>query len=229
MAEVAKSTGAEVHITTSEENSVQEKTATVVAVSEDEKEASNLQADDDDTEYVKGHPIIKNGMDVSKYLISTKDDGDPAFTFRSIVLGTLFTALSSVITMLYQFKPVQIQVSAVFLQLLIFIFGEAWAIFTPRPERFNGTWVRSLLSFLNFGQPFGIKEHVVAALIASSGNNGLAGVDVYAVERYAEDAIHRWNHADFQLGSSMTEACQLPQQCWQLSQFRCADSSLLVF
>lgn len=39
------------------------------------------------------------------------------------------------------------------------------------------------MRFLNFGQPFGLKEHVVASLIASSGNNGLAGVEVYAIER----------------------------------------------
>lgn len=55
-------------------------------------------------------------MDVSKYLISDRDDGDPSLTFRAIVLGSLFTALSSVITMLYVFKPTQMQVSAVFLQ-----------------------------------------------------------------------------------------------------------------
>lgn len=56
------------------------------------------------------------GDDVSKFLISDRDDGDPAFTFRSIVLGTAFTALSSVITMIYIFKPTMMQVSAVFLQ-----------------------------------------------------------------------------------------------------------------
>lgn len=55
-------------------------------------------------------------MDVSRFVVSDRDDGDPALTFRSLVLGTIFTALSSVITMLYVFKPVQMQVSAVFLQ-----------------------------------------------------------------------------------------------------------------
>ncbi|KAK4631100.1 Oligopeptide transporter 4 [Fulvia fulva] len=125
----------------------------------------------------------RQGTDVSKYLVDVRDDGDPSFTFRSMVLGSLFTALSSVITMLYQFKPVQIQVSAVFLQLLVFVFGEAWARFTPSPDRVPGRWLQTVFRFLNFGQPFGIKEHVVAALIASSGNNGLSGVDIYAVER----------------------------------------------
>ncbi|OTB05950.1 hypothetical protein M426DRAFT_121631 [Hypoxylon sp. CI-4A] len=138
---------------------------------------------DDDAEYVKGHPVIRNGLDVSKFLISVRDDGDPSFTFRSVVLGTIFTALSSVITMLYIFKPFQVQVSTIFIQLLVFVFGEAWALFTPRPDRFKSKWVQSTLRFVNSGQPFGIKEHVVASLVASSGNNGLSGVEVYAVER----------------------------------------------
>ena len=69
------------------------------------------------------------------------------------------------------------------LAVLVFVFGQAWALFTPRPERFKWKWLQATLRFLNFGQTFGIKEHVVSALIASSGNNGLAGVEVYAVER----------------------------------------------
>ncbi|KAF4553282.1 OPT oligopeptide transporter-like protein 1 [Elsinoe fawcettii] len=138
---------------------------------------------DENVEYVRGHAVIRNGEDVSRFLISARDDGDPAFTLRSLVLGTAFTALSSVITMLYIFKPYQMQVSAVFIQLLVFVFGEAWARATPRPDRVSWRPLQVVLKFLNFGQPFGIKEHVVASLIASSGNNGLAGVEIYAVER----------------------------------------------
>jgi hypothetical protein len=86
----------------------------------------------DKAEYVKGHPVIRNGQhapsqllfnsltlagaDVSRFIVSVRDDGDPALTFRSIVLGSAFTALSSVITMLYTFKPTQMQVSAIFMQ-----------------------------------------------------------------------------------------------------------------
>ncbi|KAI1097469.1 putative OPT peptide transporter Mtd1 [Jackrogersella minutella] len=142
---------------------------------------------DDGVVYVKGHPVIQNGVDVSKYLVSCRDDGDPALTFRSIALGSIFTALSSVITMLYTFKPFQVQVSPVFIQLLVFVFGEAWALCTPRPDRFKGEWLQNILRFLNSGQQFGIKEHVVASLIASSGNNGLSGVEVYAIERLFYD------------------------------------------
>lgn len=67
--------------------------------------------------------------------------------------------------------------------MLIFVFGEAWAWLTPNPDRFKIKWLRATLRFLNFGQKFQIKEHVVASLIASSGNNGLSGVEVFAVER----------------------------------------------
>ncbi|MCP6530884.1 OPT/YSL family transporter, partial [Klebsiella pneumoniae] len=68
-------------------------------------------------------------------------------------------------------------------KVLVFVFGEAWALATPRHDRFKWKWLQATLRFLNSGQPFGIKEHVVAALIASSGNNGLSGVEIYAVER----------------------------------------------
>ncbi|KAI1394257.1 peptide transporter MTD1 [Hypoxylon trugodes] len=142
---------------------------------------------DDGVVHVKGHPVIRNGIDVSRFLISLRDDGDPAFTFRSIVLGSVFTALSSVITMLYLFKPFQVQVSTIFIQLLVFIFGEAWALSTPRPDRFKTKWIQNTLKFVNSGQPFGIKEHVVASLVASSANNGLSGVEVYAAERLFYD------------------------------------------
>ncbi|EAW11017.1 OPT family oligopeptide transporter [Aspergillus clavatus NRRL 1] len=142
-----------------------------------------LKSEPEDAEYVKGHPVIRNGDDVSRFIVSTRDDGDPTLTFRSMVLGSAFTALSSVITMLYLFKPVQMQISPIFLQLLIYILGQAWALFTPSPDRCRWKWLRNVLRFLNFGQPFGIKEHVVASLVASSANNGLSGVEVYAVER----------------------------------------------
>ncbi|TDZ31976.1 Oligopeptide transporter 4 [Colletotrichum spinosum] len=154
---------------------------------DDETDASDAHLVADDAEYVNGHPVIRNGVDVSRFVVSDRDDGDPSLTFRSVLLGTVFTALSSVITMLYTFKPTQMQVSAVFLQLLVFVFGEAWAFATPRPDRFSSKWVQATLRFLNSGQAFGIKEHVVASLIASSGNNGLSGVEIYAVERLFYD------------------------------------------
>ncbi|KAF4840159.1 Oligopeptide transporter 4 [Colletotrichum siamense] len=162
-------------------------TPSEASTSDDEKAKSGDALVNDDVEYVNGYPVIRTGADVSKFVVSVRDDGDPALTFRSIVLGTALTALASVITMLYTFKPTQMAVSAVFLQLLVFIFGEAWALATPRPDRFKWPLLQKALRFTNSGQPFGIKEHVVASLIASSGNNGLSGIEIYAVERLFYD------------------------------------------
>lgn len=47
--------------------------------------------------------------------------------------------------------------------------------------------LQKTLRSLNTRQPFGIKEHVVASLIASSGKNSLARVEVYAAERLRYD------------------------------------------
>lgn len=121
------------------------------------------------------------GLDVSRYL-SLRDDGDPSVTFRGLVLGTGFAAFASVVTMLYTFKPTQVSVSAIFLELLVYAAGNIWYLATPNPERIKTKWLRNTLKFLNFGQPFRIKEHAVASLIASSSNNGLSGVEVMLVE-----------------------------------------------
>ncbi|KAL5051260.1 OPT oligopeptide transporter protein-domain-containing protein [Aspergillus fruticulosus] len=61
----------------------------------------------------------------------------------------------------------------------------SWFIASDRDDGDPALTFRStsVLRFMNFGQHFGIKEHVVAALIASSGNNGLAGDQVHAVSR----------------------------------------------
>ena len=48
-----------------------------------------------DVQYVNGEPVIANGRDVSRFLVDLRDDGDPAITFRSLVLGTLFACLGA--------------------------------------------------------------------------------------------------------------------------------------
>lgn len=112
----------------------------------DSEESGDRHHEHDGVEYRQGHPVIRNGQfpsqfilnllqnlrailtqhigdDVSRFVVSDRDDGDPSLTFRSVFLGTIFTALSSVITMLYVFKPTSMQVSAVFLQCKLAITG----------------------------------------------------------------------------------------------------------
>lgn len=64
-----------------------------------------------EVELVKGQPVIRNGMDVSRFIVSIRDDDDPAVTFRGMLLGTAFTAFASIISMLYVFKPYQVSTS----------------------------------------------------------------------------------------------------------------------
>ena len=58
-----------------------------------EKEGTYL--DDDGTVYVNGEPVISDGRDVSRFLIDPRDDMDPAITFRSLLLGTVFAGLGA--------------------------------------------------------------------------------------------------------------------------------------
>lgn len=49
-------------------------------------------------EYVNGEPVIKDGHDVSNFLIDVRDDGDPSLTFRSIFFGTVFAGLGAALS-----------------------------------------------------------------------------------------------------------------------------------
>lgn len=51
--------------------------------------------DGEDGKIVNGERVIVDGNDVSRYLLTTRDDGDPAITFRSVVLGTVFAGLGA--------------------------------------------------------------------------------------------------------------------------------------
>ena len=50
---------------------------------------------DEKPQYVNGEPVITNGRDVARYLVDLRDDEDPPFTFRSVVLGTVVGGLGA--------------------------------------------------------------------------------------------------------------------------------------
>lgn len=63
-----------------------------------EKEKLDLDAEaskDDVSIALSKEPVIVDGKDVSKYVVDLRDDGDAAITFRSLVLGTLMSALTA--------------------------------------------------------------------------------------------------------------------------------------
>ncbi|EGO04012.1 hypothetical protein SERLA73DRAFT_165539 [Serpula lacrymans var. lacrymans S7.3] len=141
--------------------------------------------DADDVVLVNGEPVVSSGKDVSRYLIDLRDDGDPALTFRSLFIGTVFAGLGAALSQIYMLKPVQVTVSMVFLLLLIYSVGLAWAKFLPGRSTVEHTrlaWLGSTIEFINPGE-FQLKEHVISALVASTASYGSTAVQNFAVQR----------------------------------------------
>ena len=60
-----------------------------------DKPSDAFNDDDEGPLFVNGEPVITSGRDVSKFLVDLRDDEDPPFTFRSVVLGTLMGGLGA--------------------------------------------------------------------------------------------------------------------------------------
>ncbi|KAF8348553.1 OPT oligopeptide transporter protein-domain-containing protein [Amanita rubescens] len=134
-------------------------------------------------------PIISTGEDVSRFVVDLRDDEDDALTFRSMVLGTVFAGLGAALCQIYLFKPVQMNISSVFLLLFIYSCGIAWAALMPHRENVVGTRFEFLgpaIHFINPGK-FTIKEHVIASLVASTASNGSTAVMNFAAQRLYYD------------------------------------------
>ena len=50
--------------------------------------------------------IIKSGADAAQYMLSDRDDGDPAVTVRSMVIGTAFAAFYASISQIYKVSQI---------------------------------------------------------------------------------------------------------------------------
>ena len=83
-----------------------EKLETVVA---DEKglqeniDDNNLD-DDSKLNFHNGEPIIATGRDVSRFVVDIRDDEEPALTFRSMFLGTIFAGMGAALVQVSKFK-----------------------------------------------------------------------------------------------------------------------------
>jgi hypothetical protein len=60
-----------------------------------DKSSDGFNDEDEGPLFVNGEPVITSGRDVSKFLVDLRDDEDPPFTFRSVVLGTLIGGLGA--------------------------------------------------------------------------------------------------------------------------------------
>ncbi|KAF1950451.1 OPT superfamily oligopeptide transporter [Byssothecium circinans] len=144
--------------------------------------------DEADTRLVRGAVVISDGDDVARYVVSTQDDGDPALTFRSFIIGSGLTALAACINQIYFYKPVDVSFASVFLCLMAYVIGLAWSIILPRREHVEellpnqASWLGPVVHFINPGH-FGLKEHAVSSILSTSSGNGAAIVQVFGVER----------------------------------------------
>ncbi|KAG5650368.1 hypothetical protein H0H81_012483 [Sphagnurus paluster] len=88
----------------SEKESNQEKESVSFDATKEKDIDSSLEAradDSDDTVYLNGEPVITTGLDVSRFLIDIRDDGDDALTFRSLFLGTVMAGLGAALCQVY--------------------------------------------------------------------------------------------------------------------------------
>ncbi|KAH9042869.1 oligopeptide transporter [Lactarius hengduanensis] len=146
--------------------------------------------DEDEKSLVNGEPVITSGRDVSRYLVDLRDDEDPPFTFRSIVLGTMIGGLGAALYQIYIFKPIQSGISTVFLLLVIYSMGVFWSTFFPRRSWVEGTqfeWLGPTLHFINPGELGSRRWHVIATIVASSASYGSTAVLNFAVQRLYYD------------------------------------------
>ncbi|KAG6096698.1 hypothetical protein E4U30_001293 [Claviceps sp. LM220 group G6] len=152
-----------------------------VAVNDDEERASN----DEDR-------VIVTGYDAAQYLLSLRDDFEPALTFRSIVVASALAAFQAVMSQIYSFKPTWVTISGTFIVLIAYWVGKAWAALLPRGDLQEKQWTEKggqgplplrigLARFINPG-PWNLKEHTVCAVTATSASNAAASITVFTAQ-----------------------------------------------
>ena len=58
----------------------------------------NCLEDDSKPTFKNGEPVITAGRDVSRFVVDIRDDEDPALTFRSMFLGTIFAGMAAALS-----------------------------------------------------------------------------------------------------------------------------------
>ncbi|KAJ6113800.1 OPT oligopeptide transporter [Penicillium sp. IBT 18751x] len=136
--------------------------------------------------------IIVDGADASNHLLPMRDDGDPALTFRSLVLASGLSCFQAVMYQIYMFKPTLITIQGTFIVLISYFIGRAWAKFLPRGDKFEARWRAqggqgklplyiTILKFINNG-PWTLKEHAICSITATSASSAAASSEVFAAQ-----------------------------------------------
>ncbi|UZP38789.1 hypothetical protein NXS19_006605 [Fusarium pseudograminearum] len=136
--------------------------------------------------------IIVTGADASRHLLPMRDDHDNALTFRSLFLASCLACFQAVMYQIYTFKPTQITIQGTFIVLISYFIGNAWSFALPRGDKYEARWrakgnTGSLPMWLKFIKvvnpgPWGLKEHAICAITATSASNAAESVQVFAAQ-----------------------------------------------
>jgi hypothetical protein len=72
---------------------------------EKEDVSGSLPDDPDGPLGNREEPLIRNGKDISEFVVSVRDDGDTGLTFRSFALGTTFAGLAATLSQVCLLNP----------------------------------------------------------------------------------------------------------------------------
>ncbi|KDE06992.1 hypothetical protein MVLG_02728 [Microbotryum lychnidis-dioicae p1A1 Lamole] len=126
---------------------------------------------------------IETPQDFATRLMSLEDETSlKVHTVRMWTIGILLTVFGGVLGEVFKFRPQGLDVSALFLQIVAYIFGVAWHKLLPKAER-GKFW-----AVLNPG-PFNIKEHVCITVMAGAGATGALALPAFAAERMYYDIV----------------------------------------
>ncbi|KAK2016420.1 OPT oligopeptide transporter [Colletotrichum eremochloae] len=141
--------------------------------------------------------IIISGADASHYLLPLRDDFDPSLTFRSMFLATCLSVFQAVMSQIYTFKPTQVPISGTFIVLIGYFAGKAWSTAFPRGDKLEACWrekngqgdLPSWIKFFKFINPgpWGLKEHAICSITATSASNASASIQVFAAQNLFYD------------------------------------------
>jgi hypothetical protein len=101
------------------------------------------------------------------------------------------------IQLFFKFKPTPVDISGVFLVLIAYFVGNAWASFLPRGDKLEARWFEenrqgrlprwiSVLKFINPG-PFGLKEHAISVITAQAAGYVTDATTVFAAQKLFYD------------------------------------------
>ncbi|KAH9945802.1 OPT oligopeptide transporter [Epithele typhae] len=126
--------------------------------------------------------LVQEAYEVAIKVLSNHDDPElPAVTFRTIILGLGFGAFGAVLAQIYYFKPQTLNVSALFLLVLSYWFGNAMHMIIPSGGIFRYlTPVPSTLPSPTHAPS--VKEHVSIIIMSSTAATSATAIQVISVQ-----------------------------------------------